>query len=163
MGNIFDWKKSIPVTIKNRQHPIFKMQSIWDKLMEEFYTSNMLTFQKKDFENLMINPAIDIINDKDYFKVEAEMPGMGEEDISIEVNDGVLIIKGRKEISKQNKDKDYLMREISYGSYERTIDLPDSVDIDKVKATFKKGMLWVDIPKKPDYVNKNRKVNIEKL
>ena len=91
------------------------------------------------------------------------MPGMGEEDISIEVNDGVLIIKGRKEISKQNKDKDYLMREISYGSYERTIDLPDSVDIDKVKATFKKGMLWVDIPKKPDYVNKNRKVNIEKL
>ena len=161
MATLPIWRKSFP--IRHQQNPLVKMQTALDKIMEDFYHDfDLPSFPTKEFENLMISPAIDIINDEKQFKVEAEMPGMGEEDIQIAINEGMLTIKGEKETSKQDKDKNYSMREINYGSYERTIRLPDSVDIDKAKASFKKGMLWVEIPKKADAATQSRKLKVEK-
>lgn len=157
-----NWRKSTP--IRHSHNPFIKMQTALDKMVEDFYSSFELpSFPAKEFENLMISPAIDIIDDEKHFKVEAEMPGMGEEDIQVTISEGILSIKGEKETSKQDKDKNYTMREINYGSYERTIRLPDSVDVDKAKASFKKGMLWVDIPKKVGAATQSKKLKVEKV
>lgn len=163
MANLLNIKRSTPVN-RNQNNPFFNIQNIFDKAWEDFYSSFQLpSFSTKEFENLAITPAIDIVDDKDHFKVEAEMPGMGEDNIEVSISDGILTIKGDKQTSKQDKDKNYLMREINYGSYMRSIRLPDSVDIDKAKASFKKGMLWVDIPKKSEVTKQSRKLTVEKV
>lgn len=122
-----------------------------------------MRFPFEGFENLILNPSMDIVDDKENLKIEVEMPGMGEEDIKVSIADGILTIRGEKETSKKDEGKNYVRREIGYGSYERTIPLPDSVDVEKAKASFKKGMLWVTIPKKPESVKRSRELKIEKI
>ena len=68
----------------------------------------------------------------------------------------------RKPLSK-DQEKEYVKREIHYGAYQRTIALPDNVDTSKVTATFKKGMLWVILPKKTGTQHESRKINIEEV
>jgi HSP20 family protein len=103
------------------------------------------------------------VEDKDSFKIEAEMPGLGEDDINVNIADGQLTIKAEKKTSRQDKDKNYIAREIGYGSYERTIALPDTVNIDQAKASFKKGMLWIIIPKKAEAMQRSREIKVERV
>jgi len=114
-----------------------------------------------DLEKLKITPAIDIIDEINRIKIEAEVPGMGPEDLKISITNGCLMISGEKTTSKQDKDKYYQSREIAYGAYQRVISLPDSVDIDKAKATFKKGMLWIEIAKKEAATRKHKEIKVE--
>lgn len=164
MNNLQAQQKTIPISI-NHRNPFFAIQTSFDKALESFYKNfngfDLPKFTTDEFENQAICPAIDIVDDKDHFKVEAEMPGMGEENIQVSIEDNILTIKGEKQTSKQDSKKNYLMREISYGAYERSIRLPDSADIDKAKASFKKGMLWVDIPKKIESIKQSKKIKVE--
>lgn len=110
-------------------------------------------------------PAIDIVeNDKD-FKIKAEVLGMAPENIDIMIDPGYLTIRGeKKEETKAGggaKDN-YLRREISYGSFSRTVALPETADVDKAEASFKDGLLIVAVPKKADALNKSRKLEINK-
>lgn len=157
MNNLTHWKNF-------RTNPFMSLQAELYKAMRDlnslFESSNK---NLSSFANLTISPAVDIVEDKDNFKVEVEMPGIGEEDIKINIADGLLTIKGEKTTSKKDEGKNYISREINYGSYERTIELPDSVDIDKAKASFKKGMIWVLIPKKAGTAKQSREIKIEKV
>ena len=76
------------------------------------------------------------------------MPGGDEKDVKVTSIDDVLTVRASKETSEKDEGKNYIMREIDYGSYERSISLPDNADHDNAQSTFKKGMLWVNIPKK---------------
>lgn len=90
------------------------------------------------------------------------MPGMDEKDVTVSLKDNLLTVHGEKSISKKDERKNYIAREISYGRYERSITLPQSADGEKVSASFKKGMLWVTIPKKADSKGNGRQIKIEK-
>lgn len=166
MVSLIPWRKitSIPIQHQRRENPFMALQTELDRAMRDFY--NLLespSFPTGDFEELTISPSVDIVEDKDNFKVEAEMPGLNEDNIKIDISDGQLTIRGEKTTSKQDKDKNYLSREISYGSYERIIALPDTVDIDQAKASFKKGMLWITIPKKAEATQRSRQLKVEKV
>lgn len=165
MASLINWKKSIPISIEKtqRKNPFLALQSELDKAMRDFYNVFETPSVFDKFEGLTISPSIDLVEDKDSFKVEAEMPGLGEEDIKVSISDGILTIKGEKTTSKQDENKNYLSREINYGCYERSIVLPDTVDIDKAKASFKKGMLWITIPKKAEAIKKARELKVEKI
>lgn len=154
-------KKIFPLS--SRHHPLTSFTSELNKIMRNFQNwLEPFNFPSEQFEDLTVTPAVDIIDENDYFKVEIEMPGMGEEDVEVSITDSLLIVKGEKTTSKKDKSKNYMLREISYGAYERRIPLPDSVDIDKAKASFKKSMLWVDIPKKPESIKEPRILELEK-
>ena len=165
MNKLFDnLKKNIPVTIRANKNPLQAIQNQFDKAVSDFYSIlESPRFSMMSFEDLSLSPSVDIIEDDKNFKVECEMPGMGEEDIHVAVQDGMLAIKGEKETSRQDKDKNYLLREIGYGSYERNILLPENIDIDKASASFKKGMLWVNIPKKAGVKLEARELKVEKI
>ena len=154
MGNLFALKKFSPIS-SNQSNPFKALQTELDRAIEEFNGMHI-------FENLHLLPRIDIVDDKESFKVEAEMPGMGEEDVKVNIKDGVLTISGEKSTSTKDKDKNYMMREITYGNYLRQIVLPDSVDIDKATASFRKGMLWVSMPKKAGSKEHNREIPVVK-
>ena len=90
------------------------------------------------------------------------MPGMDEKDVTVSLKDNLLTIHGEKSTSKKDERKNYIAREISYGRYERSITLPQAADGEKVSASFKKGMLWVTIPKKAGSKGNGRQIKIEK-
>lgn len=130
-------------------NPIVHIQQELDKALHGFYD----LFEDhpralNEFENIMLAPAMDLVEDKDCYKLEVEMPGMDEKDIKISLTDNVLSITGQKSISRKDHNKNYICREISYGKYDRSIALPQSADANKITASFKKGMLWITIGKK---------------
>ncbi len=107
-------------------------------------------------------PAVDIIeNDKD-FKVKAEIPGMNPENLEVSVTEGFLTLKGEKEEEKEEKGENYLRHETSYGSFSRTIALPETADTEGAEATFKNGVLSIAVPKKTEALQKPKKLQIKK-
>lgn len=129
--------------------PFTSLQKAFDQMAHNFYSLLSRSISSEEWKNFHITPAVDVVEDKDNYKIEAEMPGMGIDDIKVYIDPGVLTIKGEKTISRKDEGKDYTEREISYGNYFRSIPLPDNLKTDQAKASFKKGMLWVTIPKKP--------------
>jgi HSP20 family protein len=162
LSKFFDNKKSIPINRTQDRFlaPFFNFQQEFDNLFDNFRRS--FPMSKIEFNELNINPAMDIVEDEKNFKIEFEMPGVDEQDIKVSIDNSTLTIKATKETSKKDEKKDYIMREISYGSYERTVLLPENLDIDKAQSTFKKGMLWVDIPKKDVDKSKVKELEVKK-
>jgi HSP20 family protein len=83
------------------------------------------------------------------YEITAEVPGMDEKNVEVKVANGVLTIKGEKQDEKEKTRKDYYMRERSFGSFQRSFQVPDGVDADKIEANFKRGVLTVMPPKEP--------------
>jgi HSP20 family protein len=93
------------------------------------------------------SPAVDVAETDNAYEITAELPGLDEKDIEVKFADGVLIIKGEKQEEKEEKKKDYYLSERSFGSFQRSFQVPEGVDADKIEAGFKKGVLTVTLPK----------------
>ena len=93
-------------------------------------------------------PKIDVSGDSNYYEINLDIPGLTESDLSLEVKDDVLTIKGQKEERSEDKDKHYYRVERSYGSFQRTLALPDDAIADEIKANLDKGVLRLEIPRR---------------
>lgn len=91
-------------------------------------------------------PAIDVIRGDDEIVVRANVPGIKPDDITIEFEDGVLTVSGKHEEEKEEKGKDYVRRERHFGSFSRSVALPEGVSADDIDATCKDGVLEVRAP-----------------
>jgi HSP20 family protein len=102
-------------------------------------------------------PALDVHEDKDKFTVHAELPGLKREDISVQIEDGCLVISGERKTETISEDTDVHRRERFYGKFSRALTLPVAVAADKVKAAYKDGVLSVTLPKaeeaKPKHID----------
>jgi len=107
-------------------------------------------------------PDLDVRENINSVVVEAELPGVDEKDISVTLANGVLTIKGEKKHEKEEKSESYYLAERSFGSFERAIRLPDTVDDAKVEAKFDQGVLKVTAAKKPEAVKAERKIEVKK-
>jgi len=83
----------------------------------------------------------------DRIEITAELPGLEEKDVQINVADNLLTIRGEKKAEKEEQDKNFRLVERSYGSFERTLELPDGVNADSIQANIAKGVLKVTVPK----------------
>lgn len=106
-------------------------------------------------------PRIDMSETDKEIKISAELPGMDENDIDVSLTKDTLTIRGEKKEDKEEKGKDYYRMERSYGSFTRNIPLPAEVTADKVEATFKKGILYITLPKTVSAIEKTKKVPIK--
>ena len=93
-------------------------------------------------------PQIDVSGDDNRYEIALDVPDMSESDISIEVKNDMLLIKGHKEEKSEDKDKQYYRVERSYGSFQRTLALPDDANADEIKAELDKGVLRLEIPRR---------------
>jgi len=108
----------------------------------------------------MWTPAVDIYEKNDFVVVKAELPGVEKDQISVEVKDGILTLRGERKLERDVKEESYHRIERAYGSFLRSFSLPVSVDQDKVKAKFKDGVLEVELPKKEKAKPKQIKVDV---
>lgn len=92
-------------------------------------------------------PRVDIYEKDGSYVVKADMPGMEEKDLNVEIKDNVLTLSGKKEEEKETDDKNYHRVERSSGSFTRTFNIPEGVEADQIKAEYKKGVLTVTLPK----------------
>jgi HSP20 family protein len=103
-------------------------------------------------------PAMDLVETESDFVLRADLPGLSEKDVNIELEDNVLTISGERKGEHEERNEGYYRVERSSGSFRRTLTLPDGVEPDAVKATFDRGVLEVRVPK-PEQ-RKPRKVAI---
>ena len=103
-------------------------------------------------------PAMDLLETGDSFVLRADLPGMGEEDVNIELEDSTLTITGERKAEHETKDEGYYRVERAFGSFSRSLTLPKGVDPEAVAASFDRGVLEVRIPK-PEQ-RKPRKISI---
>lgn len=106
-------------------------------------------------------PAVDIVENATAFLVTAELPGLSEADVEIKVSDDMLTISGEKRSEQETKEADYQLCERRYGRFERRFSLPAGVDADRIDARFVNGVLSITLPKRPEAVRAERKVEIK--
>jgi HSP20 family protein len=106
-------------------------------------------------------PAVDITEKDKAFEITAELPGMDEKNIEVKAVNGNLVIKGEKREEKEEKKKDFYLSERRYGSFERRFPVPEGIDTDKIEANFKKGVLTITLPKKPEAQKPEKKIDVK--
>jgi HSP20 family protein len=104
-------------------------------------------------------PAMDLVETDDHFVLKADLPGLKEEDVNIEVEENVLTVSGERKAEHEDKREGYVRVERSYGSFRRSLTLPEGVDAEAVTANFDNGVLEVRIPKPEE--RKPRRVAIQ--
>jgi HSP20 family protein len=107
-------------------------------------------------------PHIDVRETDKEIVVEAELPGIDDKDISLALQNGVLTVRGEKKFEHDEEKENYRMMERRYGSFQRSLRLPDTIDEDKVEASFNNGVLKVSLPKRPEAIGEQRTIPIKK-
>lgn len=102
----------------------------------------------------------EVFDGDDKIIVRLEAPGMENEDLNLEVIDDILVIRGEKHVASERKEGRYHVTECAYGSFERAIPLPTEVESDKAEATYRKGVLRVELPKAPAQRRRAIKVDV---
>lgn len=98
------------------------------------------------------SPVVDVREKDGKYLIEAELPGVSEKDLKLELKDGVLTLSTEKKEAKDEKDQagTWIRRERRESFFSRSFELPEDADGDKIEATFKDGLLTVELPKKPE-------------
>ena len=126
--------------------PFLSLQREIDRLFDDF-TRGFSTLSMMPAPGGKLMPVTDVTETDKEIEINAELPGLEEKDLQINLSDNVLTIKGEKKAEKERKEKDFRMVERSYGAFERTIELPEGVNPDSIKATIAKGVLTVTVSK----------------
>jgi HSP20 family protein len=135
-----------------------RMRREMDRLWESFFETKPARRQEEMSEWV---PSIDLSETKESYIVKAEIPGMEAKDIDITLQDDLLTIRGEKKQEKEEKDENYHFVERSYGSFTRSIRLPQEVKGDKIKASYKDGVLKITLPKSEEAKKKETKIKVE--
>ena len=104
-------------------------------------------------------PAVDVAEDTERIHVKVEVPGMEEKDLRVNFEDGLLTVSGERQFERR-EDRSYHRIERSYGSFVRTFSLPRSVDPSRIQATYRNGVLEIDILKKEDARPRQIQINV---
>jgi HSP20 family protein len=91
-------------------------------------------------------PAVDIFEKDDKMVIKAELPGMDKKDISLDIQNGVLTLRGERKVENEVKEENFYRKEMSHGTFVRSFTLPADVDTERVNAEFKDGILTVEVP-----------------
>lgn len=106
-------------------------------------------------------PRIEVCETENEIKVTAELAGMDEKDVEVSLQDDTLTIRGEKKVQRDEQSERCFLTERSYGSFSRSILLPETIQQDKINAVFKKGILTLTLPKAPAQESKAKKIEIK--
>jgi HSP20 family protein len=129
--------------------PINRLEGLFDRLFEDGVFGG-------NFRADEAGVPVSLWQDDDHIYVEADLPGMADEDVEVTVHGGVLSIRGER---KAEEGRQYLYNGRTWGRFERAITLPDAVDTDAVQAEMSRGVLRVSMPKRPE--TRPRKITLK--
>jgi HSP20 family protein len=143
-----------------RWNPLKEMVSLRERLNRLFDDSLFPTdWSKEDAAMGIWSPAVDLFEKNDHLVIKAELPGIEKKDISVDMKDGVLTLKGERKHENEVQDGNFYRREMSYGKFQRSFRLPGDVDPEKITAQFENGLLTIEVPKPEQHKPKQIAVN----
>ncbi len=161
MRDLIPWNRGRDVSVRRGEdNPFLTLHREMNRLFDDVFRGfDLAPFASdRSFDRLMSNwPSVEVSETDKEIKVSAELPGLDEKDVKVELANGVLAISGEKKT--ESEDKDRLFSERYYGRFERRIPVED-VEQDKVSAAFKNGVLTVTLPKSPQAETKVKRIAI---
>jgi HSP20 family protein len=159
LQSIIPWKKEERSLARGRSDgdPFAQLQRRMNSVFEDLFGRSSSDPWDAAGEFL---PRVAVSETGKEVRISAELPGLDEKDVEVTVTNNMLTIKGEKKVEKEEEEGDYYHSERSYGYFDRTIALPQGIDADSAKAKFKKGVLKVTIPKKPEAQSSRRKIEL---
>jgi HSP20 family protein len=146
--------------------PFSNFRKEFDELVDNLFSGKALEFPKMEMKTSLpegvLRPSVDIKENDKAVTMTAELPGLVEDDVDVSVREGVLTLKGEKKMEETREDEDVHVMERQYGSFQRSISLPDRVDAEAIKAKFANGVLTVTMPKKAEAKSSTRKIPVGK-
>jgi HSP20 family protein len=134
------------------------LQERMNRLFEDLMPTTRMG--EEEFNTGTFYPAVDIYEGEKEITLKAELPGIDKKDVHVDINDGVITLRGERKIEKENKKENYHRVERSYGIFNRSFTLPTTVDPGKVKANYKDGVLSVTLPRKEEAKPKSIPVGV---
>ena len=138
---------------------VLNMQREINRMFDSFFRSGGR--EETDLVASTWSPAVDILEQKDQYTVKVELPGVSKDDVKITMEDNVLTIRGEKKEEKETKEGSHHRIERSYGAFQRSFALPTTVKTDKIEASFKDGVLNVELPKSEEAKPKQIDVKVK--
>ena len=134
----------------------YNNNNVFPSLINEFFNDDFgMNFLNRSHSV----PSVNSLENNDSFEIDLAVPGMKKEDFTIELNDKVLVISSETSNTMEN-DK-MRLNEFNFSSFQRSFRVPDSVDLDKIKASYKNGILKIKLPKRKESISEpNRVINI---
>ncbi len=155
-------ERTAPVTVKAGANPVLLLQSEVNKLFQDFFGETVPHFWHAAVTPFSANPAIDVSETDEAYKITAEIPGLDAKDISVTVSGQHVTIKGEKRNECKEEKNGYFRQERSYGAFQRMIALPHELaNTAKAEASISKGILTITVPKQADAAAKTRKLDIQ--
>lgn len=144
--------------------PLSNFYQDMDRLMEQtlrsFGLPSMFTGMA-GLQDMMFRPSVDITSTETEYSIAVEVPGMEEKDIRIDLStDGQLTVCGEKKADSDSHEKDFHRMERSFGSFRRTLSLPDDVDQENVEASFRNGVLTITAPRTESTGSRSRRIEV---
>jgi HSP20 family protein len=149
------------MSLLKQMNPELTVRSPFSSLRDQFGRLFDIAFPAREDRELWgdWSPALDAFEDKEKYTVSVELPGMKKEDISVSVHDGMLTVSGERKSEKDGKEGLVHRTERYYGKFTRSVSLPATVHADKVSASYKDGVLTVEVPKAEEARPKTIPVN----
>ncbi|MGE0408775.1 MAG: Hsp20/alpha crystallin family protein [Amphiplicatus sp.] len=164
---LFNRNRRTPATTSDSSpgDPFYRLHRDMNRLFDEAFSGFGLpsSFRSDGFSG-EIAPRIDLRETDEAYEIEADLPGVAEDDVDVQLSDNVLTIRGEKRAEKEEEDKKgaYHYVERAYGSFARSIQLPQDIDPERVKASFKNGVLKLTLAKPPEAARRARRIAINK-
>jgi len=149
--DLIPWKREQLPVRREEQDLFLSFRQEMDRMFDEFFgvaANEGRALAPWGREWAGFDPSIDVVETDQEVKVTAELPGMDAKDVDVSISHNVLTLKGEKKDEHEEKREGYYRSERSYGSFQRSISLPSTVEADKAEAAFDKGILTVTFPKK---------------
>ncbi len=127
-----------------------------ERIFDEFFGAPLIEGKQYSF-----SPSLDIYEDEKSIIIKVDVPGMSQKDVSVEIQDNILTIKGERKEEEEMKQKNAHIIERRYGKFIRRVSLPENVEADKTKAKIKDGVLTITIPKKEEEKKKVLNILVE--
>ena len=139
----------------NRQN----IENIFEEFFNDFNrpTSSLLS----ETVRATLLPRLNISETDNKYFIEAELPGVKQSDLELKLDNNILVIKGKTEESKESKERNYFTRERYYGSFQRSLTLPNNINENDIIANFKDGILNIEITKKLENSTKSIEVKAQ--
>ena len=157
MFDLIPWRRKEEEGTRAGSPRIFRRDI--DDLVERFFGQEP-AFGRSVFGRTFM-PVVDIAENENDIIVKAEIPGMEQKDLDVNLAGDLLTIKGEKKAEKEDTGKDYTYRETSYGAFNRSVSLPDGLNVDKAEAHFKNGILTISVPRLEEVQAKVKKITVK--
>lgn len=161
ISDLVPWRERRSLQRRDGENAMRPLKQEVDRLFAEFFRG--LEPQIFDDEEMnAFNPALNVAETDSSFEATMELPGLSQDDIEVTLTRNTLTVTGEKRDEEEERNKNYVRRERSYGYFRRTIPLPaDSVDSEKIEAEFDRGVLKITMPKLETATSQSKRITVK--